>query len=420
MLYLYFCHLPRRGRIQYRKKRHKTAKEGGTVKGTGARGRALLRALAALAGAGVFLFAWPAVGPGVEALLGRATLLSAALAMPEGALDTIRQRYAPEVQPDPPPPPGPSSQSQPRPEASSPAPESSSAPEQPPPEPSEAPSPRPEPPEIPAEYQAPLLSATMTGETDNPAFCRYKYGWIRNYTKLSLLEIDEVLETPATVALDPLETGPQVLIYHTHTTESYEEWDREVYDSRNNWRSQDNTANMAAVGEALAQELEKHGIGVIHDTTQHDYPAYNGAYDRSAATIQGYLEEYPTIRLAIDVHRDAVLYDDGSTLKVVQEVKGKMAAQLMIIAPCDDGTVGVPGWEENFRFAAELTSAVEKEHPGLMRPVFFCYRNYNLGMTPDSLLFEFGTNGNTLEEAIYTARLVGPVMAEYLLEEKRE
>ena len=115
-----------------------------------------------------------------------------------------------------------------------------------------------------------------------------------------------------------------------------------------------------------------------------------------------------------------MLYDDGSTLKGVQEVKGKKAAQLMIIAPCDDGTVGVPGWEENFRFAAELTSAVEKEHPGLMRPVFFCYRNYNLGMTPDSLLLEFGTNGNTLEEAIYTARLVGPVMAEYLLEEKRE
>ena len=68
----------------------------------GARGRALLRALAALAGAGVFLFAWPAIAPGVELLLGRATLLSAAFAMPEGALDTIRQRYAPESAAQPP------------------------------------------------------------------------------------------------------------------------------------------------------------------------------------------------------------------------------------------------------------------------------------------------------------------------------
>lgn len=390
------------------------------MKGLGARGKALLRALAALAGAGVFLFAWPAIAPGVELLLGRATLLSAAFAMPEGALDTIRQRYAPESAAQPPepsqdqspfrPPAPQSSRSEPPASGSSSAGESGDP----------APAPRPEPPAIPEEYQAPLRSATMTGEAGNPAFCRYKHGWIRNYTKLSLLEMDEVLETPATVALDPKEEGPQVLIYHTHTTESYEEWDREVYDSRNKWRSQDNTANMAAVGEVLAQELENRGIGVIHDTTQHDYPAYNGAYDRSAATIRGYLEEYPTIRVAIDVHRDAMLYDDDSILKVVQEVKGKKAAQLMVIAPCDDGTVGVPGWRENFRFAAEFTSAVEGKYPGLMRPVFFCYRNYNLGMTPDSLLFEFGTNGNTLEEAIYTARLVGPVLAEYLLEEKRE
>ena len=159
---------------------------------------------------------------------------------------------------------------------------------------------------------------------------------------------------------------------------------------------------------------------MIHDVTQHDSPAYNGAYDRSAATIRKYLDEYPTIRVAIDVHRDAMLYDDGSILKVAREVGGKKAAQLMVIAPCDDGTVGVPDWEENFRFAAGFTSAVEKKYPGLMRPVFFCYRNYNLWMTPDSLLFEFGTNGNTLEEAVYTARLVGPILADFLLGGERE
>jgi len=399
------------------------------VKEMGRSGRALLRALAALAGAGVFLFAYPSVGPVLEGLLGRATLLSAALAMPEGTLATIRQRYAPELEGPAPSVPSPSQSQGQAASGSGSEPSSSSAAQQPPPEedppPEEKetappPVPQQEPPEIPEEYQAPLLSATMTGEMDNPAFCRYKWGWVRNYTNLSLLEIDEVLETPAEVVLEPDEEGPQVLIYHTHATESYEEWDREVYDTRNKWRSQDNTANMAAVGEVLAEELEKKGIGVIHDVTQHDYPAYNGAYDRSAATIQGYLDRYPTIRVAIDVHRDAVLYDDGSTLKVVQEVKGKKAAQLMVIAPCDDGTVGVPGWEENFRFAAGFTSAVERKYPGLMRPVFFCYRNYNLWMTPDSLLFEVGTNGNTLEEAKYTARLVGPVLADYLLDEEKE
>ncbi len=398
------------------------------MKGFGAEGRQWRRGLAALLGAGVFLGAWPAIAPGVDALLGRATLLSAAFAMPGGALETLRQRYAgvlPEEELG-------SSSSTPelfRPGEVTPGslPAPSSAGEEElreeglpvqPPEELLPPAPVGEPPEIPAEYQTPLREVNMTGETGNPAFCRYRSGWIRNYTKLELLEIDQVLETPAAVAVEK-SPEPQVLIYHTHTTESYEEWDREVYDSRNNWRSQDNTANMAAVGEELAQGLRAMGIGVIHDETQHDYPAYNGAYDRSAATIRKYLKEYPSIKVAIDVHRDAVLYDDGSTIKVVQEVGGSKAAQLMVIAPCDDGTVGVPGWEENFRFAAGFTSAVEERYPGLMRPVFFCYRNYNLWMTPDSLLFEFGTNGNTLEEAKYTARLVAPVLGEFLLGEGR-
>lgn len=402
------------------------AGEVGAVKDWGRRGKVLLRTLAALLGAGVFLFAYPAAAPALEALLGRATLFSAALSMPGGALETIRQRYAPELfREDDVPPTAPSSQEAPAPESSgassgegASAPESGSPSAGPPAE-LLPPLPAGKPPEIPEEYQAPLRQVNMTGESGNPAFCRYKFGWIRNYTKLELTEIDQVLETPASLTLEP-GPEPQVLIYHTHTTESYEEWDREVYDSRNNWRSQDNTANMAAVGEELAQALEARGIGVVHDVTQHDHPAYNGAYDRSAATIQSYLEEYPSIRMAIDVHRDAVLYDDGSTIKTVQEVGGKKAAQLMIIAPCDDGTVGVPGWRENFRFAAGLTSAVEEKYPGLMRPVFFCYRNYNLWMTPDSLLFEFGTNGNTLEEAKYTARLVAPILADYLLSEKED
>ncbi len=396
------------------------------MKGTGTDGRRLRRGLAALLGAGAFLLAYPAISPGLDLLLGRATLLSAAFSMPGGTLETIRQRYLGEEAPpeDPAPAPPESSSSVPElfhpgevtPELLPPSPleeEAGEPPEELLPRPREG-----TPPEIPQEYQAPLRTVNLTGEEGNRAFIPYGAGWVRNYTKLDPETVAEVLERPASVSLEAGSPEPQVLIYHTHTTESYEEWDGEVYDSRNNWRSQDNTVNMAAVGEELARGLRELGIGVIHDETQHDYPAYNGAYDRSAATIQGWLEKYPSIRVAIDVHRDAVLYDDGSTIKAVQEVAGHKAAQLMVIAPCDDGTVGVPGWKENFRFGAGFTSAVEERYPGLMRPVFFCYRNYNLWATPDSLLFEFGTNGNTLEEAKYTARLVAPVLGEYLLGER--
>ena len=60
---------------------------------------------------------------------------------------------------------------------------------------------------------------------------------------------------------------------------------------------------MIRVGDALAQKLAEHGISVLHDGTIHDYPAYTGAYDRSEVTIRAALEEYPSIKVIIDLHR---------------------------------------------------------------------------------------------------------------------
>ena len=171
------------------------------MKELGTHGTTLARGLAALLGAGLFLFAWPAVGPALEALLGRATLLSAAFAMPGGALDTARQRYAPDLyQPDqnredmdlPPlldlPQSGESSSLPDSPHAppkdTAPAP-GSTASRYPLPE---WPGEEGDPPEIPEKYQEPLLSRTITGEEDNSAFCRYREGWVRNYTTLTIEE----------------------------------------------------------------------------------------------------------------------------------------------------------------------------------------------------------------------------------------
>ena len=119
-------------------------------------------------------------------------------------------------------------------------------------------------------------------------------------------EIESIMEQGMNIHLEDT-PEPQVLIFHTHATgESYEPYDSENYDMRNTWRSTDNTNNMIVVGDALEQALKDAGIGVIHDRTQHDYPSYNGAYERSAETIKSYLEKYPTIKVALDVHRDAI------------------------------------------------------------------------------------------------------------------
>ena len=82
-----------------------------------------------------------------------------------------------------------------------------------------------------------------------------------------------------------LNDEPQVLIMHTHTTESFEPFERDFFDSSFNYRTTDPSKNVVMIGDKITQQLENAGIGVIHDTTIHDYPSYNGSYDRSAETV---------------------------------------------------------------------------------------------------------------------------------------
>lgn len=49
--------------------------------------------------------------------------------------------------------------------------------------------------------------------------------------------------------------------------------------------------------------------------------------------------------------------------------------------------------------------------PGLMRPVLFSQRKYNMDITHFSLLIEMGSEANTLEEACYSGRLLACALA---------
>jgi len=206
---------------------------------------------------------------------------------------------------------------------------------------------------------------------------------------------------------------PQVLIYHTHTTETYEPYVREFYDSNFNYRTTDETKNMIMVGNAMQKELEAAGIGVIHSTAIHDYPSYNGAYDRSAETINEILEQYPSIKVVLDIHRDAICTDTVAYQPYV-EINGKEAAQIMIISGCDDGTMNMPDYMKNFRFASLLQSQIENDNPGMTRPILFDYRHYNQDITTGSLLIEVGSHGNTLDQACYSGELLGKSIAKAL------
>ena len=209
--------------------------------------------------------------------------------------------------------------------------------------------------------------------------------------------------------------GYQVLLVHTHTTESYADSDRSWYSKKVNPRTTDKSESVVAVADEIARKLNKAGIKTLHITTYHDYPEYTGAYKRARQTIQKYLREYPSIEMVIDVHRDAMKLDDGTKIKPTVTIDGKKAAQVMIITGCDnDGKLSFDGWRDNLVMAVQLQKQLADDHPGLARPLYFAPFRYNMDLTPNSLLVEFGTDVNTLSEACYAGRMVGDSLVKLL------
>lgn len=350
----------------------------------------------------------------MEDFVTQAAVFSALYTVPDQALEHLHRRFderEDEVQEAEPPEPM-------RPPAAAELPQTQEQPdtaEQPTQKPEPMPPPSQQPqelPEIPEGYRGTIVEENLAPVSGSGCLSLGK-GLIKNTTELSNDEVQACLDEPDSMRLDG--DGPQVLIMHTHATESFEPYDASVYDTRHHWRSTDNRENIVAAGQEMAQAIRAHGIEVLHDETQHDYPSYNGSYERSAQTVRGYLEQYPSIKVVLDVHRDAVQRGD-TLVKPVTSINGKKAAQLMMIAGCDDGTMGLPNWRKNLRFAAGLQDAIESRWQGLTRPVFFCYRKYNQDLTNGSLLLELGSHGNTLEEVLYTARLAGDAIGAYLEE----
>ncbi len=238
-----------------------------------------------------------------------------------------------------------------------------------------------------------------------------QHGLIKNATKLHNSIPEKAAKQPVAFTLTDTD-APQVLIMHTHTTESYLSKDSQSYDTAASFRTTDRTQNMARVGDAAAKQLKAAGIGVIHDTTLHDHPSYSGSYARSAKTVKAYLDEYPTIQIVLDLHRDAIGSKQTITAPTAT-VDGKKAAQIMIVSGCDDGTMDMPHYLDNLAFAAALQNKLEQLYPTLTRPVLFDYRKYNQDLTTGSLLIEVGSNANTLEQAVYSGELLGKALASF-------
>ena len=240
------------------------------------------------------------------------------------------------------------------------------------------------------------------------------YGQLRNCTALSeSLILTEGLKKPE-LSIN-LDGEPQVLIIHTHTTESYEQDNDGYYDTRFDGRSLCPANSVVGVGAVLAQTLADNGICVILDGTVFDDPLYENSYSRSRERIEQILSEYPSIKIVLDIHRDGIS-DGDARIAPVAETDSGTAAQIMIICGCDDGSGILPDYMKNLRFAIYLQQGIERDTPGLTRPLLFDYRFYNQDLTAGSLVIEIGALGNSREQAFRSARIAGESVASLLKE----
>ena len=241
-------------------------------------------------------------------------------------------------------------------------------------------------------------------------------GSIKNNTRQTAADIAAEAAQPLPFAIEKDSAAPQVLIMHTHATEDYRLSAGLWFTPGDGARSTDRSINMCAVGRVMADTLNAAGICTLHDETLNDYPSYTGSYANSRAVVQQYLAQYPSIKVVLDVHRDAIETESGSRYAPVCTVDGRQAAQVMIICGCDNGTtVRLPGWRQNLRFAAAWERSMEGMYPGFTRPVLFSYRFYNQDLTTGSLLIEIGGHGNNLNEALYAGQLAAKGLAAALL-----
>lgn len=240
--------------------------------------------------------------------------------------------------------------------------------------------------------------------------------YLYNRTDLKV-DLAKTARREVRLALAPASEGPQILIVHTHATEAYTPDGEDVYlPSDENTRTLDESHNVIRVGDEMVKVFTEMGLSVLHDRGTYDYPQYAGAYSRSGPAVKDYLERYPTIKLVLDIHRDALVGNDGTVYKAVTTVDGTKTAQVMLVIGTDAGGAKHPDWEDNLALACKLQRALDTLYPTLARPMTLRQSAYNQELSPGSLLVEVGSHGNTLQEALsgarYFARAAGMVCLE--------
>lgn len=225
---------------------------------------------------------------------------------------------------------------------------------------------------------------------------------IKNETSFEIN--NSILETPQNINKE------NILIFHTHTCESYTPSEQYPYEQTGSFRTTDLNYSVARVGDELTKYLMGYGFNVTHDKTYHDYPAYSGSYTRSKITVENILQTNSS-DIIIDLHRDAIgsKSDYDPSVKIGDDV----AAQLMFVMGTNGGGLYHPNWQSNLKFAIELQEKANEMYTGLFKPIIVRNSRYNQHLGSAACIIEVGATGNTLEQCLTSMKYLAKVLDEF-------
>ena len=189
-----------------------------------------------------------------------------------------------------------------------------------------------------------------------------------------------------------------VILYHTHTTETYTKDENSEYEFSGDFRTLDKEYNVVKVGDRIKTLLEKRNIGVYHDTEIYDYPSYNLSYSKAGKAISNLTKKYKSADIVLDIHRDA-LGSDTEIYRPIINIDGKDVAQILLVVGSNQGGLSHSKWRENLKFALKIQQIANQKYPGLCRYVILRKERFNQQASNGAIIIEVGSNGNTLEEA---------------------
>ena len=226
---------------------------------------------------------------------------------------------------------------------------------------------------------------------------------ILNYSSKRDIDFKSILANDVTLT----KKSDKILLYNTHTSESYINSEGYQFEYSGIMRSMDANYNMLAIASALNENLKSKGFDSIQNTTPHDYGTYTSAYAKSRITVKDALEKMGGAGLIIDVHRDAA--SDLNFAPSV-DINGVKVAQLMLVMGVGSDTSKNPFWEENLKLAIKLQLLADKIYPGLFRSMYIRNSVYNQDLNKYSLLVEFGATGNTIDEVKLATRCLANLL----------